>query len=75
MKIKKFFPISLLLFFLIFISVGHTGAKKSEASPRAVIEKTTVKFSPVIAGSDVTHVFKIQNKGNAILNIPGIYTT
>ena len=74
MKLKTTFPFTAFLFFLIFISVGHAGTKESDATPKAVIEQTTVEFSPVIAGSDVTHVFSIQNKGDATLNIPGIYT-
>jgi hypothetical protein len=63
-----------LLFILIIIPAGQTGAEELNALPNAVIEQTRVEFPPAIAGSDVTHVFKIQNKGNANLNIPGIYT-
>lgn len=74
MKFKTTFFITVFLFFLTLFSAGHIGAKEPDPSPKAVIEQTTYEFSPVIAGSLVTHTFKIQNKGNATLNIPGTYS-
>lgn len=73
-NVKFAFFITAFLFFGVIFSGINTGAKESAASPKAVIEQTTVEFSPVIAGSDVTHVFSIQNKGDAPLNIPGVYS-
>jgi len=74
MKIKIAFFMTAFFFVLMIFSAVQTDAKESSPSPKAVIEQTVVEFSPVVEGSAVTHVFKIENKGDAILNIPGIYT-
>jgi hypothetical protein len=73
-NIKSAVFITAFLFFGVVLSGIRTGAEESAAAPRAVIAPTTVEFSPVIAGFDVTHVFSIQNKGDAPLNIPGVYS-
>jgi len=73
MKLKTASIINALLFSLILIITGYSGAKEPDPSPKAVIEKTTFEFSPVIAGTEVSHRFIIQNKGDALLNIPGVY--
>lgn len=44
-----------------------------EPGPDAIIDQPVFKFSPVIAGTEVTHVFSIRNPGGADLNIPGVY--
>lgn len=62
-----------LLFFLIITLPGYTVAKEPDPSPKAIIEQTIFEFSPVIAGAEVTHRFSIHNKGDAPLNIPGVY--
>jgi len=74
MKLKTAFLINALLFFLIIILTGSAVAKESVPSSKTVIEQTTFEFPPVIAGTDVTHRFSVLNKGNAPLNIPGVYT-
>jgi len=74
MKLKTTSLVNALLFFLIFILVGYASAKKTDPSPKAVFEQTIFEFSPVIAGTEVTHCYNIQNKGDAPLNIPGVYT-
>jgi len=74
MKLKTTFLINTLLFFLILTLTGFSGAKEPDQSPKAVIEQTTFEFSPVIAGTEVTHRFIISNKGDAPLNIPGVYS-
>jgi hypothetical protein len=74
MKFKTACSFTSFLFILMIFSAGHTGAEESAMLPKAVIEQTKHEFSPVIAGADVTHVFKIQNTGAATLSIPGIYT-
>jgi hypothetical protein len=63
----------ILKLFLVFILAGYAAAADADPSPKAIIEKTTFKFSPVIAGTEVTHRFKIHNKGDEVLNIPGVY--
>jgi len=74
MKLKTTFLINALLIFLILTLAEFTGAKEPEPSPKAVIEQTTFEFSSVIAGSEVTHSFIVNNKGDAPLNIPGVYS-
>lgn len=74
MKLKTAFLINALLFFLIIILTGYSIAKESDPAPKVIIEETTFEFSPVIAGTDVTHRFSISNKGDAPLNIPGVYS-
>ena len=74
MKLKPAFLIPALMFFLIITLTGYTRAEEQNSSPKAVVEQTTFEFSPVIAGTDVTHRFSISNKGDAPLNIPGVYS-
>lgn len=73
MKLKTGSLITALVCFLIIILTICAGAKEPDPSPKAVLEQTTFEFSPVIAGTGVTHLFRISNKGNAPLNIPGVY--
>lgn len=44
-----------------------------EPGPNAIIDQPVFEFPPVIAGTEVTHVFSIRNQGGADLNIPGVY--
>ena len=75
MKLKTAFQhIILMSFLMIIIFAIYTGAAGSEPLPKAVVKKATIEFPPVIAGTEVTQVFIIQNMGEAILNIPGVYT-
>lgn len=74
MRFKIVFSIFACLFFLFAFSTGPVGAKESAPAPIAVIAPTTVEFSPVIAGTVVTHTFNLENKGDAVLNVPGIYS-
>lgn len=73
MKLKTALLTIALQFLLIIILSGYAGAKVPDPSPKAFIEQTTFEFSPVIAGTEVTHRFSIDNKGDAPLNIPGVY--
>ncbi|MBC2714513.1 MAG: DUF1573 domain-containing protein [Desulfobacteraceae bacterium] len=73
MKLKTGALITALVCFLIITLNSYTGAKEPAPSPRAIIKQTTFEFPPVIAGTEVTHLFSISNKGNAPLNIPGVY--
>jgi hypothetical protein len=59
--------------FFIFFLTGYTVAETANSSPKAVITQTVYEFTPVIAGTEVTHRFNIINKGDAVLNIPGVY--
>jgi len=73
MKLKTTSFITAFVCFLIITIAGYTGAKEPDPSSQAIFEQTTFEFSPVIAGTDVTHLFSIINKGNAPLHIPGVY--
>lgn len=73
MKLKTGSLITALVCFLIIILTVYTSAKEPDPSPKAMLEQTSFEFSPVIAGTEVTHLFSISNKGNAPLNIPGVY--
>ena len=59
--------------FSTFVLSGYSVAEASGSSPKAVISQTVYEFTPVIAGTEVTHRFSIINKGDAVLNIPGVY--
>ena len=74
MKLKTAFCINTLLFFLILTLAGYVSAEETNPKPKAVFEQTIFEFSPVIAGTEVTHKFIISNKGDAPLNIPGVYS-
>lgn len=74
MKIKNGFTIILLSLFLIVITGSQAAAANPDPRPKALIEQTTYAFSPVIAGTEVTHLFYVLNTGDAPLNIPGVYS-
>jgi hypothetical protein len=74
MKYKAYFFITGFVFVWNIVSMSYLAAKESSVVPQIEIEQTTFEFSPVIAGSEVTHVFQIHNKGSVTLNIPGIHT-
>jgi len=74
MKFKIFIFITAFLFILTLFSAAHANAKEPDPSPKALIEETIYEFAPVIAGTIVSHSFKVKNTGDATLNIPGIYS-
>lgn len=73
MKLIKISRIIACVCFFIFFLTGYTVAETSGSSPKAVITQTVYEFTPVIAGAEVTHRFSIINKGDTVLNIPGVY--
>ena len=73
MKLKTGLFIIIFSFFFIIIIDSYASTKEPDPTPKAMLEQTTFDFSPVIAGTEVTHLFSISNKGNAPLNIPGVY--
>jgi hypothetical protein len=58
--------------FIVIISAGYVNATGTIPSPKAVIDQITYVFSPVIAGTEVSHSFSIGNQGDAPLNIAGV---
>ena len=73
MRLRTCIIISIIACFWVIIPTGHSLAEKPDQLPKVSIEKTVFAFSPVIAGTEVTHIFTVGNKGEAPLNIPGIY--
>ena len=61
-----------IIYFIIFILVGYANSTETASSPKAIIEQTTYVFSPVIAGTEVSHGFILGNQGDAPLNIVGV---
>jgi|GEM_PF-3314464 len=74
MKFKVFFSIFACLFLVALLAFDFAFAKPSAPAPVAVIRHPIYKFQPVIAGTVVTHTFKIENRGNALLKIPGVHS-
>jgi len=61
------------IFFLLIMFAGYAGATETAPSPKATIDHPAFAFSPVVAGTEVTHSFPIANQGQVPLNIPGVY--
>ena len=53
-------------------TVGLTG--QSLQTPSVLIPESRYTFSPVLSGSEITHDFIIQNKGDAPLAIEKVRT-
>jgi hypothetical protein len=70
MKVKTDFIKVAIIWFLIIFQAGYVWS--IEPSPKAVIDQTTHEFSPVIAGTEVSHGFILGNQGDAPLNIVGV---
>lgn len=51
-----------------------SAAPVSQVAPEAFLPETQFEFKSVPDGTQVTHVFKIQNKGNAVLEIQKVRT-
>ncbi|MBW1698791.1 MAG: DUF1573 domain-containing protein [Deltaproteobacteria bacterium] len=60
--------------YLFFLAAGAGTASTENGSPEAFLPETRFEFEPVPEGTEVTHQFKIQNKGNAILRIHKVRT-
>ena len=60
-----------LILLIVFISViGFLApVQADEGAPVAVIENSSFDFGEIYDGTDVIHDFKIQNKGDADLEI------
>lgn len=73
MNLKVF---SALIGICIFFSatVSFTGEIQPIKSPSAFVPEVRYEFSPVLDGTQVTHDFIIQNKGNAPLNVEKVKT-
>lgn len=61
------------IFCFILMVTAYAGATEQAPLPQARVEHPVFTFSPVIAGTEVTHLFTIANAGDAPLNIPGVH--
>lgn len=59
---------------LIVYGVICAETAAGEANPEVYAASTQYEFPPVIAGTDITHEFTIENKGKAALLIPDVKT-
>ena len=57
-----------------FSIVSAVADSASQDSPIAFIPENSYEFKPIPEGTQVTHTFKIQNKGTAPLKIEDVKT-
>ena len=70
----KILAILCLIGYLIFPMASMSAAPVSQVAPEAFLPETQFEFKSVPDGTQVTHVFKIRNKGNAVLEIQKVRT-
>lgn len=71
----KFFTAFSLIFCIVFFGAGaFGGVEPTSRQPSAVAPESKYAFDPVIDGTEITHDFVIQNKGNALLKIERVKT-
>ena len=68
---RNLLKISLSLFFLIALFLTEGQLSKTNADGHAVIhlDQTTHAFSPVFEGEELSHTFKVFNRGEVNLDI------
>lgn len=55
---------------IILLGTGTCGlAQQTQQTPSAFIQNSRYTFSPVLDGTEITHDFVVQNKGDAPLAI------
>ncbi len=74
MKLKIF-----AIFFMVFCAVSFEtdafgASKQTHPSPSAFVPDSRYTFPPVLDGTEVTHDFVMQNKGDAPLKIEKVRT-
>ena len=67
------------VFFLLFCTVfSQTTAfgvsKQTPQSPSAFVPESSFTFAPVTDGTEISHSYVIQNRGNALLEIESVKT-
>jgi hypothetical protein len=71
----KLFALFFVTFCIILVGSGTFGfSGQSLQAPSAFIPNSQYTFSPVLDGTEVTHDFVIQNKGDAPLSIEKVRT-
>jgi hypothetical protein len=72
MKKNYFFLIAVLV---IWIPVSTFGdSQEATGVPEAYFQETAFNFQSVVAGTDVSHTYVVQNKGTATLEIQKVHT-
>lgn len=66
-----FFTVYCILSFEI---VAFGSSKQTQPLPSVFVPESQYTFSPVLDGTEVTHDFVIQNKGDALLKIEKVRT-
>ena len=74
MKGRRF--AGLALFAMILAFVGTSQAKNADGgkAPKAFFPESIHQFETVVDGSEVTHGFTVQNKGDAPLEVQNVAT-
>jgi len=74
MKLKHLSLSFTFVCILSFNCVAFGASKQATPSPSVFVPESRYKFSTVIDGTEVTHDFVIQNKGDAPLVIEKVKT-
>ncbi len=74
MKEKYFFPALFILIILTSVITLSSPAIAAFSAPKAFAPQHIYEFTPVPAGTIITHAFTIQNKGDAVLHIKRVKT-
>lgn len=71
----KIFAVVFVTFCIILFGTGTFGfAEQALQAPSAYIPNNRYTFAPVLDGTEITHDFVIQNKGDAPLVIEKVRT-
>jgi hypothetical protein len=71
----KLFAVFFVAFCIILLETGTFGlTAQSLQAPSVFIPNSRYNFSPVLDGTEITHDFVIQNKGDAPLAIEKVRT-
>lgn len=62
-----------LVWMLIFASLPAGAGQTAAGVPAMMVPEPVFQFSPLLEGQKVTHTFIVENRGNAVLNIPKIH--
>ncbi|MBW2605335.1 MAG: hypothetical protein JRE28_13670 [Deltaproteobacteria bacterium] len=74
MKLKFFFIVFAVVCMMSFNSGAFGASKQIPTSPSVVVPESRYTFPAVIDGTEVTHDFIIQNKGDTLLVIEKVRT-
>lgn len=66
---------TILLVFIFLGSAYATNEKATVSGPKLVIKERSFDFKQVKEGNSVEHVFRVQNKGDQVLEIKKVKPT